>query len=132
MSTVYAKTPKGQSELESRAGGLKPKVRRILIMIDGQRDLDEVTRLSASDEASVTEGIRQLLLEGYIDVAGQANRPPGALPTAVAAAGSEEEIAPIPVKPPPAPGTSATIIDTAAGNGPNVPPADPFGGIIKI
>jgi len=121
MSTVYAKTPKGQSELESRAGGLKPKVRRVLIVIDGRRDLDEVTRLSASDEASVTEAIRQLLLEGYIDIVG-IPRPPGTLPPI-----THGEETPPSTPPPVAPAASP-----GKDSGPNQPPADPFGSIIKI
>lgn len=122
MSTVYAKTPKGQSELESRAGGLKPKVRRVLIVIDGRRDLDEVTRLSASDEASATEAIRQLLLEGYIDIVGLP-RPPGTLPEIAS------DTSAAPAVPPPA---AVPIATPSKDSGPNQPTPDPFGGIIKI
>jgi len=133
MSTVYAKTPKGQSELESRAGGLKPKVRRVLIVVDGHRDLDEVTRLSACDTESVTESIRQLLNEGYIETAA-APLPVGTLPPAAASSGTEPVA---PSAPPPPAATRATPPPQAAAvpppsSGPNQPPSDPFGSIIKI
>lgn len=150
MSTVYAKTPKGLSELESRAGGLKPKTRRVLIMIDGKRDLDEVTRLSLGDDDAVTEAIRQLLLEGYIDLAGspatQAVRPLATTPNSLDT--DEVLTAPPPVPrpasatspPPPSrpeanttpPPAEAIIIASTEKTGPNIAPPDPFGGLIKI
>ncbi|HRE17111.1 MAG TPA: hypothetical protein PLW86_08590 [Rhodocyclaceae bacterium] len=125
MSTVYAKTAKGQNEVDSRAGGLKPKTRRVLILIDSKRDIDELARLSLNDEDSVTEILRNLLVEGYIELAATPMAA-GTLPPATSGhADDENEF--VPASPPP-----AAPITQAKNPGNNLPPPDPFGGILKI
>ena len=42
MGVVFAKTRKGQDEIATKAGGLTPRVRRVLIFVDGKRSVDEV------------------------------------------------------------------------------------------
>ena len=37
MCAVFAKTTKGQNEITGKAGGLTPRVRRVLIFADGKR-----------------------------------------------------------------------------------------------
>lgn len=41
-SSVFAKTPLGQQEIQSRALGLPPLVRRLLVLIDGKRSGEEL------------------------------------------------------------------------------------------
>lgn len=50
---VFAKTPKGTAELAARSGVLSLAQRRLLILIDGVRDVDQLAVLvpSALDEA---------------------------------------------------------------------------------
>lgn len=45
MSVVFTKTRKGQEEIEHRSAGLGPRARRLLILLDGKRPLDEVRTL---------------------------------------------------------------------------------------
>ena len=37
MGVVFAKTQKGQEEITTKAGGLTPRQRRVLIFVDGKR-----------------------------------------------------------------------------------------------
>ena len=41
-SSIFAKTPLGQQEIRSRAIGLPPLARRLLVLIDGQRSSEEL------------------------------------------------------------------------------------------
>lgn len=67
MAVVFAKTPKGQEEIERRGGGLTPRVRRVLIFIDGKRTVDDLRAMVAADDLTHTLGM--LEEEGYIEVA---------------------------------------------------------------
>lgn len=60
-STVCAKTPKGQEEVERRAHGLSPRLRQMLIMIDGRRDL---AALQAVFPPDLVPGLVQQLVDG--------------------------------------------------------------------
>lgn len=53
MATIYRKTAKGQSEIETRALKLAPRFRSLLILVDGRRSDRELTALmpQAGDEA---------------------------------------------------------------------------------
>ena len=42
----YCKTAKGHQEISERAAGLGLRARRLLILIDGQRDSEELARLA--------------------------------------------------------------------------------------
>jgi hypothetical protein len=64
MATVYRKTPKGQTEIETRGHRLPPRVRTTLILVNGQRNDDELAKLSPAD-ASAT--LASLLAEGFIE-----------------------------------------------------------------
>lgn len=64
MSGIFAKTPKGVEEIEKRAGGLTPRVRRVLIMIDGKRTVDDIRAMALADDLCHTLG--QLEEAGYI------------------------------------------------------------------
>src|SRR5262245_23975227 len=67
MGVVFAKTSKGQEEIETKAGGLTPRVRRVLIFVDGKRSVDDLRTMLLSDDLQHTLGI--LEEEGYIEVA---------------------------------------------------------------
>jgi hypothetical protein len=66
MGAVFAKTPKGQDEINTKAGGLTPRVRRVLIFVDGKRSVDELRGMLQSDDLQHTLGM--LEEEGYIEL----------------------------------------------------------------
>lgn len=65
MSTTYRKTPKGQTEVETRANRLPPRLRAALILVDGRRSEDDLVKLVSNDAAQVLRG---LLDDGYVEV----------------------------------------------------------------
>lgn len=67
MGVVFAKTPKGQDEITTKTGGLSPRVRRLLIFVDGKRSVDELRGMLQSDDLQHTLGM--LEEDGYIEVA---------------------------------------------------------------
>lgn len=67
MGVIFAKTAKGQEEVATRSGGLTPRQRRVLIMIDGKRTVDELRELLQADDLQHTLGM--LEEEGHIVVA---------------------------------------------------------------
>lgn len=88
MSTIFRKTAKGTSEVETRANRLPPRLRAALILVDGRRNEDDLAKLVAADAAQV---LRSLLEDGYIEAAAAAPARPAAPPPApavVAAAAS--------------------------------------------
>lgn len=66
MAVVFAKTPKGLEEIETRKAGLSPRVRRALIFVDGKRSVDELRSLLLSDDLRHTLGM--LEEDGYIEM----------------------------------------------------------------
>jgi hypothetical protein len=64
MPTIYRKTPKGQAEVETRADRLPPRLRGALILVDGRRSEDDLTKLVPNDAAQV---LRSLLDGGYVE-----------------------------------------------------------------
>ncbi|MBS1188439.1 MAG: hypothetical protein H6R10_231 [Rhodocyclaceae bacterium] len=88
MGVVFAKTRKGQEEIETKTGGLTPRVRRVLIFVDGKRTVDDLRAMLQSDDLQHTLGM--LEEAGYIEVAavtnaaGEAAAPPAPLPPVTA------------------------------------------------
>jgi hypothetical protein len=79
MTTIYRKTAKGQAEIETRAHRLPPRQRGALIMVDGQRSIEDLVKLVPGDAEAT---LQQLLVDGFIDVfAVLADRPPAPAPT---------------------------------------------------
>lgn len=70
MGVVFAKTAKGQIEVAARTGGLTPRQRRVLIMVDGKRTVDGLREMLQSDDLQHTLGL--LEEEGYIELAPEA------------------------------------------------------------
>lgn len=81
MGVVFAKTPKGQAEITSKTGGLTPRVRRVLIFVDGKRPVEELRGMLQSDDLQHTLG--RLEEEGYIEVRGLADGSGPARPVAL-------------------------------------------------
>lgn len=71
MGVVFAKTQKGQDEIQTRVGALTPRVRRVLIFIDGRRTVDDLRAMVPSDDLQHTLGM--LEEDGYIEVAAVTN-----------------------------------------------------------
>ncbi|MEY2632717.1 MAG: hypothetical protein RIR00_1371 [Pseudomonadota bacterium] len=67
MGVVFVKTQKGHDEIEKRLGGLSPRVRRVLIFVDGKRTVEDLRNMLAADDLTHTLGM--LEEEGYIDLA---------------------------------------------------------------
>ncbi|WP_298610769.1 hypothetical protein [uncultured Thiothrix sp.] len=75
MNAVFAKTPKGREEIDSKAGGLSLIMRRVLIFLDGKRTLSEVKALPKIDD--VEQIISSLEKQGYIQLlSGEAGTTP--------------------------------------------------------
>ncbi len=66
MGVIFTKTPKGQSEISTKAGGLTPRVRRVLILVDGKRSVEEMREMLRSDDLQHTLGM--LEEEAYIEL----------------------------------------------------------------
>ncbi len=109
MSTsVYDKTDKGREEIATRKYHLPPRLRTLLVMIDGKRTIDllmnDLSKMGLSEES-----FNQLLVEDYIRLVGGAAAAGSAAATAIAAAAAVPvapapvAAAPAPVQPPPAP-----------------------------
>jgi hypothetical protein len=67
-NTVFTKTPKGREEIAKRSHGLTPSQRRVLIVIDGCKNFEEVTALiPAIIERHELEQVFSLLVQqGFI------------------------------------------------------------------
>lgn len=76
------KTALALAALQSHAAPLDMRQRRVLILADGQRSVDELTALGGSNAAVI---VQALLQQGYLDD-GRAAVAPVAAPTAPAAA----------------------------------------------
>lgn len=74
-AVLFHKTAKGIEEMEKRNHGLGPKVRRILIMIDGKRSVDALREMIPADDLMHTIGM--LEEDGFIEVFAMA-KPNGA------------------------------------------------------
>ena len=62
---IFHKTAKGQAEIETRSGGLSMKQRRVLILVNGANDMNELARLSLCDD--VADILQTLAENGYIN-----------------------------------------------------------------
>ena len=65
MATVYRKTAKGQTEIETRAHRLLPRLRSALILVDGRKTDVELAGLILAEPAATLAG---LLADGFIEV----------------------------------------------------------------
>jgi len=66
---VYHKSAKASEAIATRQHGLGPKLRSMLILIDGKRGFDELAKLSQGD---AEQPLKQLLDQGFIEQVGNA------------------------------------------------------------
>ena len=64
MATIYRKTPKGRTEIETRALRLSPRLRSALILVDGRRTDAELQRMILQQP---DETLRGLVEQGFIE-----------------------------------------------------------------
>lgn len=90
---IYHKTPKGMEAIANRQSGLAPKLRSLLIMIDGKRSYTELAAMSL-----VVGDCEQLLLQltqdGLVEPVGGAV-PAGAAPAQAGSSMANTEPAPL-------------------------------------
>ena len=83
---VFAKTPKGTAELAARSGALSLAQRRLLILVDGVRDVGELSALvpSALEEslAVLEQGGFIVLVGGVVSAADTVQGVPSLIPEA--------------------------------------------------
>lgn len=65
-SSIFAKTSLGQQEIQSRALGLPPLVRRLLVLIDGKRSSEELALYVPGQD--IAPLLKHLVTHGCIDV----------------------------------------------------------------
>ena len=70
---TYAKTPKGQDEIAHRTHGLGLRARRLLILVDGQRSVEDLRGLTG--DAGIADALGELAAAGFIAPRGDAARP---------------------------------------------------------
>ena len=80
---IYRKTEKGKREVADRALRLESHARRLLIMIDGQRDLAELSVYVRAGEFEST--LERLRAEGFVERADEADLDPDRIARAPAA-----------------------------------------------
>lgn len=83
-SAIYAKTPLGVQEMQTRSLGLLPLVRRILVLIDGKRSFAELATLVPAGN-DVAPMIETLLEQGCVQVQSVVQAPAKAAQAPVAA-----------------------------------------------
>jgi DNA-binding MarR family transcriptional regulator len=62
---IFHKTSKGHEEIETRSAGLTMKQRRVLILVNGANDINELGRLSLCDDVAAI--LQRLAEMGLID-----------------------------------------------------------------
>lgn len=106
-NTLFGKTAAGREAMTSRPAGLVPRLRSLLIMVDGKRNLAEFEKLTGSLEQA-TQSLNELMSGGWVEIIGADGLPKaGAAPVAVAAPAAFEPEASQPVQLSPAPQSPA-------------------------
>ncbi len=82
MPLIYKKTNKGLAEIETRAQRLAPRLRSLLIVVDGKRDVDAIRALV---QQPTDDALQALELQGFVEVVGNST---AAAKTATPAASS--------------------------------------------
>ena len=99
LSRIYAKTAQGQQEIQSRALGLTPLARRVLVLVDGHRSGKDLAAFVPGNDIEVH--LTELLTRECIAAVGTAAAPaPAPAPAAAAASHPhdpfEDELARLP------------------------------------
>lgn len=111
---VFAKTPLGQQEIQSRSLGLAPLVRRILVLVDGKRSFPDLAAL-LPEGSDVGQILQELLEQGCVEVMSRLKAPAASAATGAAVS------APTPLAAEAKAATPST--DTAANPLNGLPPA---------
>jgi hypothetical protein len=74
-SAIYRKTDKGKQEIADKTLGLEAHARRLLIMVDGQRNSAELSVYVRAGDFEPT--LERLLAEGYIEEVAAGETDPG-------------------------------------------------------
>lgn len=77
-NTLFGKTVAGREALTTRPPGLGPRLRSLLIMVDGKRNLAEFETLTGSQSQAIAS-LEELLAAGWIEVVGADGLPKRAL-----------------------------------------------------
>jgi hypothetical protein len=101
MPTIFRKTAKGAAEIETRANRLTPRMRSMLILVDGKRDADDLRQMITQQ---ADETLKALAEQGFIEAVGETMR-------GGAAAAAAESAAPAP---PAAPAQDVNVVRKAA------------------
>ena len=67
MPLIYRKTTKGLAEIETRAQRLLPRLRSLLILVDGRRNVDDIRVMI---QQPTEEALQSLAMQGFIEVLG--------------------------------------------------------------
>jgi len=87
MSTLFRKTAKGQTEIETRVHRLTPRLRGLLILVDGKRDLAGLAALVPQGaEALLQELSAQGFIEAFEVASAPAPAPAGRVPAPASSA----------------------------------------------
>ena len=65
-NTLFVKTDQGREALTSRPPGLGPRLRSLLIMVDGKRPVSDLDKLSGG-EGSAAPLLEQLVAAGWVE-----------------------------------------------------------------
>ncbi len=103
-NTLFGKTAAGREAMTSRPAGLVPRLRSLLIMVDGKRNLAEFEKLTGSLEQA-TQSLNELMSGGWVEIIGA-----DGLPKVVAAPAAFEPEASQPVQLSPAPQSPADAL----------------------
>ena len=68
-NTLFGKTAAGREALTSRPAGLAPRLRSLLIMVDGKRNLAEFEKITGSLEQA-TQSLNDLMSGGWVEIVG--------------------------------------------------------------
>jgi hypothetical protein len=105
-NTLFGKTAAGREALTTRPAGLGPRLRALLIMVDGKRSLAEFEKLSGSLEQA-TQSLNELMAAGWVEMVGA-----DGLPKAVAAAPAWASVEPVGAPPTPAAAAAPAVVST--------------------
>ncbi|MFY7856471.1 MAG: hypothetical protein ACOVQT_10060 [Rubrivivax sp.] len=106
MGIIYRKTAKGIEEIQTRQWRLSPRARSALIMVDGQRQDEDLAKMLPGQ---ALDTLQELLAGGFIEVA---MRTAASAAPAAKAASAASAVPPAPVSP--APVASAPAAPRAA------------------
>ncbi|MDP2007423.1 MAG: hypothetical protein Q8K45_17250 [Rubrivivax sp.] len=103
MPTPFRKTAKGQTEIETRAHRLTPRLRGLLILVDGKRDAEALAALVPQQADTL---LAELLAQGFVEALPETGAPPAPPPRRAAEPRPVAETRAPPPPPATAPGRS--------------------------